>query len=165
MVALAAIMAVITWLSPLSFGLSANGWHTGHSATFRSVACSRPNVPTSTAWAANVAYRDSAAADPPNRTLQQLPATGVVVWASISACTAHWPPDHRRASTHLSLADAYRFACCEARDVRGGEWELYGFGPKQAYSVLVRIYWGAPPTKEMKAEATRALRSLHLPNT
>jgi hypothetical protein len=116
----------------------------------------------STAWAANVRYRDRATSDPPNATLQQLPSTGIVVWASIQSPTA-WPPDHRRVSVHYSLADAYRFACCEAAGVRGGEWELYGFGPKRAYSVLVRIYWGSRPTSVMKAEAERAIHTLRLP--
>ena len=86
------------------------------------------------------------------------------MWASIQACTAGWPPDHRRVSAHYSLADAYHFACCEGAPIKGGEWELYGFGPKRAYSVLIRIYWGSPPTASMEAEATRAVHALRLPD-
>jgi hypothetical protein len=130
---------------------------------FSAVWCSHAGVPRSTAWAANVRYRDNAKSDPPNATLRHLPAEGVVVWASIQGCDAGWPPGHRRVSARYSLASAYRFACCEAEAIAGGEWELYGFGPKHGYSVLVRIYWGSPPTRAMKAEAARALHALRLP--
>jgi hypothetical protein len=87
-----------------------------------------------------------------------------VVWASIqTTCNTPWPGGGRRVSAHYSLADAYHFPCCEGAGTGGGEWELYGFGPKRAYSVLIRIYWGSPPTKAMKAEAATALHSLRLP--
>jgi hypothetical protein len=62
-----------------------------------------------------------------------------------------------------SLADASHFTCCEATRIAGGSWELYGFGPKHAYSVIVDVYWGSRPTTAMRAAAQRAIRSLHLP--
>ncbi len=43
------------------------------------------------------------------------------------------------------------------------EWELYGWGPRHRYSVLVRIYFGSTPTKTMKAQAQRTLDGLRLP--
>jgi hypothetical protein len=116
----------------------------------------------STAWASNVHYRDRATSDPPNNTLQRFPSSGVVVWAAIQPAIG-WPPGGRRITIHSSLTDAYRFACCEAAYIDGGEWELYGFGPRRAYSVLIRIYWGSPPTRAMKRQAVRALRTLRLP--
>ena len=163
MVAAIAAALTIPWLAPLSFGLHAPGWHVGRSGTvFTTVGRPHVRVPMSTAWAANVRYRDRATSDPPNRTLQHLRPAGVVVWATIQPKAAGWP-NHRRFSPRLSLSDAYHFACCEAVSIGGGEWELYGFGPKRAYTVLVRVYWGSPPTRTMKAQATRALRALRLP--
>ncbi len=141
MIAALIVALAIPWLTPLSFGLHAKGWHVGQSGTYHTVWCSQTCGARSTAWAANVRYRDSARSDPPNRTLEHRPADGVVVWASIQGCTMGWPSDHRRVNVHYALADAYRFPCCEAAAIGGGEWELYGFGPKRAYSVLVRIYW------------------------
>ena len=69
------------------------------------------------------------------------------------------------AATHrnLSLADAYHLPCCEAADISGGVWELYGFGPQRGYSVLIRAYWGSRPTKAMQVAAERAIRTLRLP--
>jgi hypothetical protein len=63
----------------------------------------------------------------------------------------------------FSVAKAYRFRCCEGADVPGGEWDLYGWGPQHAYSVLVRIYFGSAPTQAMKAQAQRAVGRLRLP--
>jgi hypothetical protein len=137
----AAIALTIPWLKPLSFALNAQGWYVGRSGTVSTtVGRAHAQAPLSTAWAANVRYRDPASSDPPNTTLQHLPPGGVVIWASIQPPTA-WPPDHRRVSVHYSLADAYHLACCEAATLGAGEWELYGFGPKRAYSVLIRIFW------------------------
>jgi hypothetical protein len=62
------------------------------------------------------------------------------------------------------LADAYKFACCEGAHVPGGEWELRGWGPKRAYTVLIRIYFGSRPSRAMKMKAQRALDRLRLPH-
>jgi hypothetical protein len=151
------------WHAPLSFGLHAHGWRVGQSGTYRDTWCSQAGVARSAAWAANVRYRDSVRSDPPNATLRHLPPGGVVVWASIQRCTAEWPPSHRHLSHLDSLEGAWRWACCDGAYIRGGVWELYGFGPDRAYSVLIRIYWGSPPTAALKAEVTRAVRALRLP--
>ena len=120
MAAAVVVALTIPWLTPLSFSLHAQGWHVGRSGTvYTTVGHARR--PVATAWAANIRYRDRATSDPPNGTLQHLPSNGIVVWASIQPPTA-WPPDHRRVSAHYLLADAYRFACCEAAALRGGEW-------------------------------------------
>jgi hypothetical protein len=137
------------------------GWYVGSSGTVTTAVMGRP-TPTSTAWAANVRYRDSATADPPRRTLARIPRKGIVVWASIQP-PLMWPPDGRRTSRHLAIADAYRFQCCDGGDVVVSEWELYGWGPRHRYSVLVRIYFGSTPTKTMKAQAQRTLDGLRLP--
>jgi hypothetical protein len=163
MVAVAVAVLAIPWASPLSFTVHAPGWHVGQSGTVHAtVGRAQAQVPMSTAWATNVHYRDSATSDPPNTTLQHLSPTGVVVWASIQP-SAGWPPDGRRTTKRYSLADSYRFACCEGEYVGGGERELYGFGPGRAYSVLVRIYFGSGPTNAMKVAAQRVLHSLRLP--
>jgi hypothetical protein len=73
-----------------------------------------------------------------------------------------WPPDGRRVAGDYSVTSAYRFACCEA-EFSGGISEMYGFGPRRAYTVLVRVYWGSSPDKAMRVAAQRAIRTLHLP--
>ena len=160
--AVVAARLAVPWAPPLSFSAPASGWHVGRSGTAYTKMM-RKREPLSVAWAANVKYRDVATADPPNRTLRHLPSTAIVVWAAIQP-PGDWPPDGRRTTTRYVLADAYRFACCEGVSVAGGEWELYGWGPHRAYSVLVRIYFGSRPTRAMKAEAQRTLRTLRLPN-
>jgi len=152
----------IPWAAPLSFAEPAPSWHVGQSGTLRTTVTGG-RVPYSTAWTANFKYRDRATADPPNATLRRIPRDGIVVWVAIQPPFRDWPPDGRRTSKRLSLADAYRFRCCEGADVRGGEWEIYGWGPRRAYSVLVRVYFGSAPTRTMKGQAQRALDRLRLP--
>ena len=154
--------SAVPWRVPLAFRLHVPGWYTGQSGTvYSTVGHAHTRFPMSTAWAANVRYRDPATSDPPNNTLRRLAPTGVVVWAIIQPSMPGQPD--RRVSAHYNLADAYHFPCCDGEGVRGGSWELYGFSPKHAYSVLIRIYWGSPPTTAMKAEATRAIHALRLP--
>ena len=105
-----------------------------------------------------VRYRDTAAADPPNRTLAHLPARGTIVWAVIYA-----PAGARATPVRLDLARARHLPCCEATPVTGGVYELTGAGPGRAYSVIVRVYFGARPTAARRAEAQRALDRLVLP--
>jgi hypothetical protein len=152
---------VIPWAAPVSIAGSAPDWRVGQSGTVKTTVVGG-RVSHSTAWTANFKYRDRATADPPNATLRRIPLDGIVVWVSIQPPLG-WPPDVRRTSKRLSLADAYRFRCCEGADVRGGEWEIYGWGPRRAYSVLVRIYFGSAPTRAVKAQAQRALDRLRLP--
>jgi hypothetical protein len=159
-IALVAALA-IPWAAPVSFGPPPPGWHVGRSGTVATTVAGTPEH-RSTAWAGNVAYRDRATADPPNATLRHLRPGGIVVWVSIQPPSG-WPPDRRRTSTHLSLADAYRFACCEGADVPGGEWELYGWGPRRSYSVLVRVYFGSRPSRAMRGHAQDAIDRLILP--
>lgn len=159
-----AIALLIPWLSPLSFGASATHWKTGSSGTtYITVGKAHRRVPISTAWTSNVDFRDSASADPPNRTLRHLGKEGILVWASIQPQIGAWPPSKRHISARLALANAYRFPCCEAIGIGGGEWEMYGYGPHRAYTVLVRIYWGSPPTVTMKRSAQSALLHLERP--
>jgi hypothetical protein len=161
-----ALTLITPWVAPLSFEPQ-SGWHTGTSGTFTTVT-GQSHTPqmVSDAFAANFPYTSSPRADPPVRTLQRIPKSGVVIWASItSPTTAGWPPDNRRLSTKLTLADSYHFACCDAVPVVGGESELYAFGPNRKYDVLVRVYWGSRATPRMKAEANEMLSRLKLPRT
>lgn len=81
----------------------------------------------------------------------------------IQSATA-WPPAGRRVTApYYSLAQPYRFSCCEATRVSGGEWEFYAYGPERTYALLIRIYWGSKPTPTMMREARNVLRSLRLP--
>ena len=160
---LAALLA--PWAHPLSFQ-PLPGWQTGasgttHSAYGQPAATSRPLE--SSAWIArNVRYRDRATADPPNRTLAHLPATGVVVWAVIYTPVASNPPPR---PIRLDLAQAHHLRCCDGPvTVVGGTDELTGYGPSRAYSVIVRVYFGSRPTAALRAAAQRALDRLRLPS-
>ena len=159
---LLAVALAAPWRHPVSFSPLA-GWRTGASGTTRSTYVGRPRPATppveSTAWAAkNVRYRDEATADPPNRTLARLPANGVIVWAVIFS-----PPQAGDKPIRLVLGRAKHFACCEGEQVVGGEYELTGSASDRAYSVIVRIYFGSRPSKELRADAQLALTQLRLP--
>jgi len=63
----------------------------------------------------------------------------------------------------LRLSRATRHRCCDGTYVAGGQYALAGTGPGAAYSVIVRVYFGSPPTRSMRAQAQRALHMLVLP--
>jgi hypothetical protein len=154
--------ALAVWAHPLAFR-PAPGWRSGASGTLRSAYAppsSRIPAPTeSTAWTArHVRYRDPPTADPPNRTLAHLPRDAVIVWAVIfEADRPHQTP------IRLRFDLARRFVCCEAAYVAGGSYDLVGRGPSGGYSAIVRIYFGSPPTRALRAQAQRALDRLELP--
>jgi hypothetical protein len=155
-------LAVAPWSQPLTFG-HLPGWHTGRSGNTRTASIghgAHVAVPLeAAAWAARgVRYRDEPTADPPNATLRHLPRHAVVVWAVISN------PFRGDRPIQLDLKAAQRVACCEATRVAGGDWELSGSGPRHAYSVIVRISFGSPPTRAMRTEAQDALDALRLPS-
>jgi hypothetical protein len=113
----------------------------------------------SAAWIARgVRYRDRPAADPPNATLSHLPRQGIVVFA-----TVYESAGNKGRRIELRFARARRYPCCDGTYVAGGEYELAGAGPAAAYSVIVRVYFGSPPTSSMRAEAQDALDQLELP--
>ena len=104
------------------------------------------------------AYRDAATADPPNKTLADLPSNGVIVWAVI-----YTPAESDQKAISLDLAGARHLQCCDGPvTVVGGTYELTGSSPNQAYSVIVRTYFGSRPNKALRAEAQRALNQLQL---
>ena len=162
MVAPVAACTLAVWAHPLAFR-PAQGWRRGASRTIRSAyAPPSPRIPApkeSTAWTArHVRYRDRPTADPPNRTLSHLPRDAVIVWAVIfEADRPHQAP------IRLRFDLARRFVCCEAAYVAGGSYDLVGRGPSGGYSVIVRIYFGSPPTRSTRLQAQRALDRLELP--
>jgi hypothetical protein len=87
-----------------------------------------------------------------------LPRRGVVVFAAV-----YQSGDHSGRPIDLRLAHARRYPCCDGTYVAGGEYELAGAGPAAAYSVIVRVYFGSPPTPSMRAQAQHALDQLELP--
>ena len=109
--------------------------------------------------AKDTAYLDRATADPPYRTLAQLPRDGVIVWAGIFV-----PADDGAKAIQLALSKAKHFPCCDAATFASGLYELSGSGPHRSYSVIVRIYFGSRPTAALHAEAQRALDQLKLPS-
>ena len=160
MIELLAAAALSPWAYPLAFR-PLPGWRTGASGNVPSLYGPSPaEAPTaSSAWiASNVRYRDKAAADPPNRTLAHLRGTGVIVWAVIFQ-TDFVPPK----PIILDLNKARRLPCCEGAHVVGGVWELTGSGPRRAYSIIVRVFFGSRPTSARRAAAQRALDQLRLP--
>ena len=161
MLELVAAAALAPWTQPVRFR-PLPGWQRGTSGTFDSSYGPTPGIRSpkeSTAWlASGVRYRDRPTADPPDATLSQLPRRGVLVFAVIyqSARTAK-----RRIVLRLDAARWY--PCCDGTSVAGGEYALTGAGPRRAYSVIVRVYFGSAPTPAMRAQAQRALDRLELP--
>ena len=165
MIAFLLALALVPWAHPLSF-CPLPGWQTGASGDTHSLYGSpgiRARAPLeSSAWIAkNVRYRDRATADPPNKTLAQLPATGIVVWAVIYSPVESNPSP---SPIRLDLSKARHLGCCDGPvSVVGGEYELTGYGPEHAYSVIVRVYFGSRPNGSLRAQAQRALNHLRLP--
>ena len=162
MLALLLTLAIAPWAHPLAFE-AIPGWQTGASGNTHSAYVgqrTRAVVPLeSTAWIAkNVRYRDGATADPPNATLAHLRANGLIVWAVI------YNPANSETPLRLDLRRARHLKCCEAVYIAGGNYELTGYGPARAYSVIVRVYVGSQPTKTALAQAQRALNHLRLPS-
>jgi hypothetical protein len=137
-------------------------WQTGSSGTLVSSYGPVPGVAApkeSTAWIARgVRYRDRPTADPPNATLSKLPPHGIVVFAAV-----YESAEPRGRPIGLRFGRARRYPCCDGTYVAGGEYELAGSGPAAAYSVIVRVYFGSPPTPSMRAQAQQALDRLELP--
>lgn len=163
--ALALAVACAQWASPLAFAPVA-GWKTGKSGTFSSIRGEPLLTPESTAWTATagVRYRDPASSDPPNRTLAHLPRNAIVVYGVI------WPTGRFRPGTkagRLDLRRARHLACCEGAFVASGDWEVAARGPADAYTVVVRVFFGSrhgeAPTSARRALAQRAIDALRLP--
>ena len=161
MVEMVAALAIAPWSQPLRFR-PVPGWHTGAGGTFSSSYGPAPGVASpkeSTAWTARgVRYVDRRSADPPDATLSRLPPRAVLVFATIYESGRRGGKQIR-----LRLARAHRHACCDGTYVAGGLYALRGVGPAASYSVIVRVYFGSPPTRAMRADAQRAIDHLELP--
>ena len=161
MVELVAAMAIAPWAQPLRFR-PLSGWHAGASGTFDSSYGPAPGIASpkeSTAWMTRgVRYRDRPKADPPQATMSRLPPRAILVFAVIYQSA-------RKTGRQIALRldRATRYPCCDGTYVAGGEYALAGLGPAAAYSVNVRVYFGSPPTRAMRAQAQRALDHLRLP--
>ena len=105
-----------------------------------------------------VRYRDRRTADPPDATMSHLTPRAILVFAVVYESGRG---TGRR--IELRIDRATRFPCCDGTYVAGGEYVLAGLGAEAAYSVIVRIYFGSPPTRSMRAQAQRALDRLELP--
>jgi hypothetical protein len=137
-VELVAAIAVAPWAQPLQFR-PLPGWQRGANGTFNSSYGPVKGIAApkeSTAWMANgVRFRDRRTADPPDATLSRLPRRGIVVFAVIYQAT------------------------------KTAQKRIAGAGPGLAYSVIVRVYFGSPPTRTMRAGAQLALDRLALPTS
>jgi hypothetical protein len=94
----------------------------------------------------------------PRRDSHAAPRRGIVVFAA-----AYQSAQKTQRRIALRFADAKHHPCCDGTYVAGGEYALSGAGPAVAYSVIVRVYFGSPPTRSMRAQAQRALDRLELP--
>ena len=156
-----AAVVLSPWAQPVRFR-PLQGWRAGASGTFDSSYGPVPDVASpkeSTAWITRgVEHRDRPTADPPDATLSRLPRRGIVVSAVVYQSA-------RNTQTRISLRldRARRYPCCDGTHVAGGEYALAGSGPGGAYSVIVRVYFGSPPTRQMRAQAQRAVSHLELP--
>jgi hypothetical protein len=161
MLELVAAAALAPWAHPLRFR-PLPGWQTGTSGTVHSSYGPVPGVSSpkaSIAWMVRgVRFGDRPTADPPTKTLSHLPPKGILVSAVVfqSGRSTAKPIE-------LRIVHARRFPCCDGTYVAGGEYGLSGAGPRGAYSVIVRVYFGSPPTGSMRAQAQRALDHLELP--
>jgi hypothetical protein len=162
MVELFAAVALAPWAQPLRFR-PLLGWQRGANGTFNSSYGPPGDIASpkeSTAWMVKgVRYRDRRTADPPEATLSQLPRRGIVVFAVI-----YQAAQNAERRIVLRLDKAKRYPCCDGTHVAGGEYALVGAGPGRAYSVIVRVYFGSPSTRSMRAQAQRALDHLKLPS-
>lgn len=87
----------------------------------------------------------------------RLPPDGILVFAVV------YQAQSRGRRVALRLDHATRFPCCDGTYVPGGEYALAGTGHGAAYSVIVRVYFGSPPTRSARRQAQRALDRLELP--
>jgi hypothetical protein len=160
MVELVAAAALAPWAQPLRFR-PLFGWQRGASGTLNSTYGPVPGIDApkeSTAWTARgVRYRDRPTADPPVATLARLPRQGIVVFAVI------YESARRERRIELRLDRAKRYPCCDGTYVAAGEYALAGAGLARAYAVIVRVYFGSPPTRALRVQAQRALEQLELP--
>lgn len=160
MVELVAVLATAPWMQPLRFR-PLSGWHAGANGTFNSSYGPPPDIASpkeSTAWMTRgVRYRDRRTADPPDRSISHLSRHAILVFA------VAYESGRADSRIKLRLDRATRYACCDGTYVAGGEYALAGTGPEAAYSVIVRVYFGSPPGRSMRAQAQRALDHLVLP--
>ena len=161
MVELVAAVALAPWAQPLRFR-PLPGWQRGASGTVNSSYGPVPRIDSpkeSIAWMAKgVRYRDRPTADPPEATLSRLPRQGIVVFAVV-----YQSAQNTQRQIDLQFDRARRYPCCDGTYVAGGEFGLTGAGPAAAYSVIVRVYFGSPATRSMRAQAQRALDHLEPP--
>jgi len=90
--------------------------------------------------------------------MSQLPPRAILVFAVVYE-------SGRRVGRRidLRLGRATRYRCCDGTYVAGGQYAMTSPGPNAAYSVIVRVYFGSPPTRAMRAQAQHSLDRLELP--
>jgi hypothetical protein len=137
----------------------ARGWTTRHSETV-------PVGPGtySVSLASTVRYRDSLNAFPPHRTLERLPAAGVVIWLGLSADNRD-PPTVPEGDAGRPVLRVGSSACqsfegapptvltCRVRAWRFGQYHTFGWV----------IFGGLRPSTARRAEARRELARVLLP--
>jgi hypothetical protein len=160
LVALAAA-ALVPWAHSPRFRPAA-GWQRGGSGIVDSSYGAVPGAASpkeSIAWTAKgVRFRDRRAADPPDATLSHLRRRDILVFAVVYQAARN-----EQRPIVLRLNRATRYPCCDGTYVAGGEYGLSGSGPRHAYSVIVRVYFGSPPDRSLRAQAQHALDRLELP--
>ncbi len=123
------------------------------------------------AAAATIPYRNDPNDLPPNRTLEELPRDGILVWISLGR-DARLPP------TALERSDSYErthpppYRLSELQRVDGWEGQVRDIPDYRLWGVVgdryivdLRVYFGQEhPTEAMLAEADAVLRALRFPD-
>jgi hypothetical protein len=118
--------------------------------------------------AATIPYRNDPNDLPPARTLEVLPADGILLWVSVSRGSRwpHWSKsafEPRRAPPYR-LADLERNYPWEGQVRDIPEYRMWATNADQ-YQVDLRVYFGQEhPTAAMRAEADAVLRGLRWPD-
>ena len=141
----------------------APGWHVGASGV-------RPRLADGNflvAWAATVAYSD-AWNSVPYRTLERLPADGVLIWVGLTNSN-RFPPSSAGSSEHPARTPPFRLADFDRRDSWEGQVAsipeyVLGGTLRGEYHADVHVYFGRPdPTSAMLDAAQARLDALRLP--
>jgi hypothetical protein len=147
-----------------AFFASRPGWLRGSSGRVES----RVDGDWVTSWASTIPYADDWNALPPQRTLERLPANGIVIWVGLER-NSRFPPSTTSDSEFPPLMPPFRIGQFERQD--GWEGQIAGkpqyvlWGKvKGQYHIDLRVYFGRrEPGAAAIGEANAMLGLIRLP--
>jgi hypothetical protein len=135
------------------------GWHIGDSG----IDDVGPDGEWTTAWASTIPYADEWNALPMQRTLERLPANGIVIWLGLSR-TNRFPPEFEAREPPFRLDTFERHEAWEGQVRDIPEHRLWATVHEDTMLDL-RVFFGRrDPSEEMRAEAQAMLDGLELPD-